>query len=104
MKHEDFEKIILEENKDKILDSLLYVTEYDDDWEWVENKCLELINSKDNDIKGLAITCLGHLARIHGKINYKKVSKILESNLSDLTIKGRIEDAFDDIKMFTENE
>ena len=53
------------------------------------------------DISGLAAICLGHLARIHGQFEKDKVIPILRSRLNDTAIAGRIEDALDDIKMFT---
>ena len=47
--------------------------------EWVENLCIEIIKSQRNiELRGLAITCIGHLARIHGKINHKNVFNCMD--------------------------
>jgi hypothetical protein len=42
------------------------------DLNWNEDVFIKMLNHENEDVVGLAITCLGHLARIHGKINKKK--------------------------------
>ena len=71
------------------------------DWKWKQDLCIEIAKSmKDSDLCGLAVTCLGHIARIHNKIEKNKVIQELY-NLRDKTyISCRIEDALDDINMF----
>lgn len=83
-----------------ISDTLLYVTFNVDDVDWIEDCCLSLINCDNDDISGLAITCLGHVARIHSKINKEKVIPVLMNKKSNHNLIGRIEDAMDDINMF----
>lgn len=51
-------------------------------------------------MRGLAIICLGHLARIHGKIDSKKVLTALTSVMDNAELSGRAEDAMSDIEMF----
>ncbi|MBF7092964.1 hypothetical protein IUY40_15635 [Flavobacterium sp. ALJ2] len=48
----------------------------------------------------MAVTCLGHIARIHRVIDKEKVLKAFESRKDDEAINGRIEDAIDDINVF----
>ena len=82
--------------------ALLDVTFNIADWQWVQDQCLRLIANSNKDIKGLAITCLGHLARIHSIIDKKKVLPALENVLKyDVALAGRAQDALDDITMFT---
>lgn len=80
---------------------MLYMVNNFDDWIWVQNKCIQLFDHKNFHVQGLAITCIGHLARIHGKIEKNKVIPILEKLKRNEHLVGRIEDALDDIKMFT---
>ncbi len=87
-------------NKDKIIKALLYASFNITNWKWVQNKCIDLLDDKDEDIKGLAITCLGHLARIHGTIEKNKVFQALREKVREENLKGRVQDALDDIEMF----
>jgi hypothetical protein len=59
---------------------------------------------EDADIRGLAVTCLGHLARIHGYIDREKVIPVLKLLLNDSEIVGRVEDALSDIKMYAKSD
>lgn len=68
---------------------------------WIEDLCIEIIMSKrPDDLRGLAVTCLGHLARIHGKIDHAKVVAALTPLRDNPVLSGRIEDAMSDIEMF----
>lgn len=49
---------------------------------------------------GLAATCLGHIARVHGRLDEDKVVVALRERLSDKEIVGRVVDALEDIEMF----
>ena len=60
-----------------ITDKLLDITFNNDNWEFVQNECLKYIENENFDIVRLAITCLGHIARIHNHIDKEKVIKIL---------------------------
>lgn len=80
---------------------LLMLTMSSSNPEWIENLCIEIIKSqRDIELRGLAITCLGHLARIHGKICSKKVLTALTSVMDNAELSGRAEDAMSDIEMF----
>lgn len=106
----DLEGIIegcLLENEDLSFCSelLLMLTMSSVNREWIEELCVEIINShRDADLCGLAITCLGHLARIHGKINREKVMNVLKPLMKNAELSGRVEDTVSDIKIFTKNE
>ena len=80
--------------------TLLYITFHHPNDRWVQDICLLLLDNENADIKGLAITCLGHLARIHKRLDTKKVFAILEDKKDDEALKGRIEDAIEDITLF----
>jgi hypothetical protein len=89
------------EDAEIVTRKLLDITFNNDNWKWVQEKCLKLLDNKNEAIKGLAVTCLGHIARIHKKIDREKVLKAFADRISDETISSRIEDAIEDIKMFT---
>jgi hypothetical protein len=96
----DAERIFASNNVENICDAMLSITFYENDWKWVQDKCLILFQNANPKISSLAATCLGHIARIHRKLEKEKVIKILRERLDDKEISGWIEDALDDIKMF----
>uniref|UniRef100_A0AAU2JSB6 HEAT repeat domain-containing protein n=1 Tax=Streptomyces sp. NBC_00049 TaxID=2903617 RepID=A0AAU2JSB6_9ACTN len=59
----------------------------------------------DNDpkITALAVTCMGHLGRIHGVVSAELVSR-LEALLDDPILGGQAEDALGDIASFAKKE
>jgi hypothetical protein len=86
-----------------IAETLVGLTNSDEDWRWVQDTCLKLLHHDDIGVRAIAITCLGHLARIHGELDIDKVQPILTELLSDPELGGRAEDALDDIKRFVRN-
>jgi hypothetical protein len=97
---EEAEEIFRADNKEESALALLRLTYHDDDWRWVQDLCLNFLNEGDINIQALAITCLGHLARIHGVIEFDKVIPQLEALLDHAELGGRASDALDDIRMF----
>lgn len=85
--------------------ALLGLTYDDPDGEWVEPILLEhLAPQYDIQLRRLATTCLGHLARIHGKITRSTVVPTLRTLLSDPVLGGTAEDALGDINWFAPAE
>lgn len=112
MKHHSIEPISRSEAEDKfqngtkedVRETLLSVTFHDPNREWVEGYCVQLLNSEDENTRAIAITCLGHLARIHGELDTNLVIPILTSLLSDPFLGGYASDALDDIKIFSSKQ
>ncbi|MBB5807920.1 hypothetical protein F4560_007688 [Saccharothrix ecbatanensis] len=85
--------------------ALLELTYDDPDGDWVEPILLEHLAPKyDVRLRLLATTCLGHLARIHGKITRGTVVPTLRTLLSDPVVGGTAQDALDDIDQFAPAE
>lgn len=81
--------------------ALLELTCDDPDGEWVEPILLEhLAPGYDVQLRRLAATCLGHLARIHGKITRGTAVPALRALLPDPVLGGTAEDALDDIDRY----
>lgn len=97
---EEIEKILASNDVEKVTKALLYLTFNIDDFDWVQNTILRMVANDEEDISGLAMTCLGHLARIYAKIDKGKVIPCLVLKANDERFKGRVEDALDDIHMF----
>lgn len=97
---------VIEENLNSediniVTKTLLEVTFYNENWKWIQDLCIQFLSRENKTIKNLAIICLGHIARIHGKIEQNKVFKEFEKLEHDKEFVGTISDAMDDIKMFT---
>lgn len=84
--------------------ALLRLVYDDDEWQWIQDKCIELSKSPDIDVAGLAITCLGHLARIHRTIELDKVLPVLNELRANRELAGRVDDALDDVEMYMDVE
>ncbi len=88
---------------DTICDTLVRLAYHDPDWQWVQNRCLNFIKHPNADVRGLAATCLGHLARIHGELDLAIVKPTLLALKNDPEVSGYAESALDDIQMYLEN-
>lgn len=94
------EKAFASRDVKSICEALVSVALNDPDWRWAQNKCLDFLGNENPDVRGLAATCLGHIARIHRKLDKEKVLIALREHLDDNAISGQIADALDDIDMF----
>jgi HEAT repeat len=83
-----------------ICGTLVNVALHDPDWAWVQEHCLRLLAAADPEVRGVAATCLGHLARIHGTLDLNRVEPRLRELRKDPEVRGRAEDALDDIQRF----
>jgi hypothetical protein len=86
-------------NTEATCDALVRVTFHDSDWRWVQERCLDFVHSPNAEVRGLAATCLGHLARIHGELDLARVNPVLLALAQDPEVGGRAEDALDDIRL-----
>jgi hypothetical protein len=82
---------------------LIRLSLYENDWYWVQEKCLYYIETGDNDLKNASILSLAHLARIHRKLDIDLVIPKLQSLRGNPLLQGRVEDALDDIEIFIMN-
>jgi hypothetical protein len=82
--------------------ALVSLAYYDNDVDWVQNVCLRFIRHPSFDVVSSAVTCLGHLARIHRFLDLEKVMPILNELKSNPRLVGRVEDALDDIAMYVQ--
>lgn len=98
--HADAERAFEFGTPNEACDALVGVALHDADWRWVQAWCITLLKSKNVAVKGLAATCLGHLARIHRQLDLEVAAPALAEAFEDVEIQGRVEDALSDIKMF----
>ena len=84
----------------RICETLIRLAYHEPDWRWVQDLCLRFLQHSDPGVRGCAVTCLGHLARIHGAIDASKVLPALRALQSDAALSGRVDDVLSDIEMF----
>lgn len=99
---QEAEKIFEGNQPDEVADALLRLTYHHPDFEWIQEKCVIFLESPHENVRWRAIQCLGHLARIHGKIG-DKVVNLLEEFLHHPVYAGVASDALDDIQTFAKD-
>lgn len=93
-------RVFNEGTRDQVCDALVAVAIADPDWRWAQERCLEFLSHEDDAIRGLAATCLGHIARIHRQLDLERVRFALQTLAADPDVGGRAIDALDDIDMY----
>ncbi|MCX4096654.1 hypothetical protein [Nocardia sp. alder85J] len=83
-----------------VTQAILRLALHDPDGAWVTDRALTLLHSPNADIRSVAATALGHIARIHGAIDSERVIPALQRLTDNTDTVGRAEDALDDIAMF----
>lgn len=82
--------------------ALLALTLDDPEGRWVEDILVECFEGdRTNDVRLLALTCFGHLARIHGALEGPRSVPLVQRMAVTPGFEGRARDALDDIEMFT---
>lgn len=102
LSHDAVEAAILINNPEELSYAVLSAALHSDNPEWAEDVCLRLSGHEDFRVRGNAVPGFGHIARIHGKLNKKKILPLVEMALCDESdfVRGQAESAADDIEMF----
>src|SRR5437016_10260227 len=88
-------KLLANGDREAICRTLVSVAMFESDRRWAQSQCLEYARHDDSFVRGVAATCLGHLARIHGVIDEDEVVPVLRQLLrdSDPDTRGKAQDA-----------
>ena len=68
--------------------ALLSMAFYEADWKWAQGQCLHFLEHSDVNVRAMAVTSLGHIARIHRNLEREIVEKALSKHLNDEKISG----------------
>lgn len=86
---------------ERIAHAMVSMAYHEPDWKWVQGRLLSLLDDDDEQTSCLAATCLGHLARIHRRLEIRELVDVLRKKAEGHPgIAGCIGDALDDIEMF----
>jgi hypothetical protein len=76
---------------------------HDGDSRWLTETFLGLLASEADDVRAIAATCLGHVARIHRKIDKARVIPALNNVANEPVVGPYAQNALDDIDVFIED-
>jgi hypothetical protein len=82
---------------DAMVGSALYG---DGDWKELQDLYLGLLEHEDRQVRALAATCLGHLARVYGQLDDDRAVPALRRRRSTPYVGGAVATALEDIELF----
>lgn len=101
-KNQGIINLINSDHPDSIVRGLLALALNADDGEFVQDLMVQYSQHKNENIRGIAILCFGHIARIHRALNKELIIPLINDALNDESkfVRGHALSALDDIKMF----
>lgn len=101
-KYREILNLINSEESDTKVKGLISLAYSADDRDFAQELMVRYSQHSNENIRGIAILCFGHIARIHRKINKKLVMPIILDGLNDKSqfVRGHSQSALDDINMF----
>jgi hypothetical protein len=96
----EIELLLHSQDSSEIAAALLSAAYYDRDWLWVQSRCLLFSYHEDPQVRSVAATCLGHLARIHGQLDLDTALERLNQMSADPLARAAAEDSLEDIGFF----
>jgi len=96
------EHLLAKEDRETICPTLVRVALHEHDRHWAQSQCLRFASHKDPFVRGVAATCLGHLARIHKVIDEDEVIPVVRQLLhdSDPQTRAIAEDTISDFSIY----
>lgn len=85
---------------ERISRALIRVAFHDADRAWIEDLLVEYLVHANSQVRGVAATCAGHVARIHHGLDLARILPLLEHLLRKPETAGKAQDALDDIEIF----
>jgi len=94
----ELEALIDSGNEAAIIDALLSAAY--PDWKWVQGICLRFLGHADPGVRSNALICIGHIARIHKKLDLELVLPELLALKQDAQMGPYADEALADIHFF----
>jgi hypothetical protein len=100
--YEDIFTLIHSNDTKQVVDGLLALTLNVDDFELKQKINIAYSTHENENIRGIAVLCLGHMARIHRKADKKLVYPVIQRALQDGSafVRGHADSALDDTIFF----
>jgi hypothetical protein len=87
-------------DRERVCPALIRIALFDPDRSWIENTLAQFLQDEDPWIRGVAATCVGHVARIHRALDVACLLPLLRNLLDDPATAGKAQDALDDIGVY----
>ena len=97
---EDLERIFATGSADDIAHALISAAFHEPDWRLVQEWCLRFADHGDPNVRRVAVTALGHLARVHHALDLERILPVLAKKADEVELAGTVEDTLDDIRRF----
>lgn len=96
------EAILAGDNRTAMVRTLIAVSMDPPDLDWAQEICIRFARHEDDTLRGNAILGFGHIARVLGALDRKRVSPIVTAALSDPSpfVRSHAESACDDLAHF----
>jgi hypothetical protein len=96
------ESLLKKDHCETICRTLVRVALFETNRRWAQSQCLRFASHKDSFVRGVAVTCLGHLARIHKVIDEDEVMPVVRKLLQDCDpqTRGKAEDTISDFSIY----
>lgn len=96
------EDLLAKGGRETICRTLVRVAMFEGDRHWAQSQCLRYASHEDSFVRGVAATCLGHVARIHKAIDEDEVMPLVRQLLldKDPLTRAKAEDAISDFSIF----
>jgi hypothetical protein len=97
----EINKILSSNDNRAICHALISMAFYEEDLDFCSTIIMKCFENKNEYVRGNAVLCIGHIARIH-KIVYKELPSIVYRGLNDSSsyVRGHAESALSDIRVF----
>ncbi|HZG53863.1 MAG TPA: hypothetical protein VEZ40_17295 [Pyrinomonadaceae bacterium] len=98
----EVEAAISRNDPDELLKAVISAALHSDDPGWAEDVCLRLAKHEHFNVRGNAILGFGHLARIHRRLDERRVKPLIETALREANdyVRGQADAAADDVEFF----
>ena len=102
MTKDEFEEFIKTGNAEEVAKQLIGLAFYEEDYDFALRMILLCTEHSDSNVRGNAILCLGHLARIHKRLPVDPIVSIVLNGIVDVDeyVRGQAYPAKDDIELF----
>ena len=87
-------------DRERVCPALVRIALFDPDRSWIEDNLARFLRDEDPWIRGVAATCVGHVARIHQALDMERLLPLVISLLDDPATAGKAQDALDDIGVY----
>src|SRR5262249_33543427 len=100
MSRSELQEAFSSDDSQRVAYAMVSAAFFESNWAWAEGQFLHFASNAAPEIRALAATCLGHLARIHHQLHLDIVLPVLQALKADPATSGAAEDAIADLKIF----